>query len=369
MDVELDRARGQIASEIQLMAYELVDELVFDWHQEPVFDRTTPVVLAEVTVPVGLGTGIATLLENHIAAVLIDNPETNVQLVHCPQCTAVIVHSGPEGTLVSRGYDSPDVLAELGSRSNKHALFIDIEAEGADLVLRARLTGLTPDLPIVWSRSLATSVSTPVMLRASDSLKSSADARQEYMDILRSRGPLFLTVRLNVRTFAQPDNSDGVPPPPFLWLQAGVDLGATQARRWTSTLVVGASHVPIAYSGLMAEARVSRLLTGRSRSLTQPDLYLFFGTSLMTVWGLSAASFQDDIPDVDGALATLLERDPRTTLGTLHLGLDLRVGQRIGMTVFIETLPGRGSSQNLGTFVKVPGLSLHTIGTEVSLWF
>ena len=148
LSAEVERVRAQVADEIQLYAYDLIDELVYQWIQEPVFDRPTDVVLAGVSVPVGLGTGMQALVENHLNAVLLENPATQVTLVHCPSCTAVVVHSGPEATTVTRGVDSPATLQTLGT-TGRHALFIDVEAEGAFLVLRARITRLTPELSLI----------------------------------------------------------------------------------------------------------------------------------------------------------------------------------------------------------------------------
>ncbi len=90
---QLERVRAQIADQVHLAAYDLLDELVYGWTLDPMFESPTPVVLAELTVPVGLGTGLQAQLENHLTAVLLANPTTGVQLSHCPQCTAVVVHS------------------------------------------------------------------------------------------------------------------------------------------------------------------------------------------------------------------------------------------------------------------------------------
>ena len=366
---ELDRVRSLVANQVQLAAYDLVDELVYGWTQEPPFENTTPVVLAGVTVPVGLGTGMQALLENHISGVVTLNPTTNVQLVHCPQCTAVVVHSGPEGTVISRGMDDPTVLAELGAGTGKHALFIDVEAEGAFLVLRARLTRLTPDLPIVWSHTLSTSSSTPALLREPTDLKSSAEAREEYLDALHDRGPLTIPVRLAARSYARPDGQFGVAPPPFLWLQSGVELGSNDARAWTSSLLVGFSFIPQAYQGLMGQARVSRLLTGRVRSHTRPDLYAFMGGAVMTVWGPSTAPFREEVLTADEIITALTGEGPRTTFGTYQVGIELRMGNRIGMSGFLETIPSLRRSNNLGEYLRFAGIGFQTFGTEVTVCF
>jgi hypothetical protein len=367
--LELERVRGQIANQIQLAAYDLVDELVYGWVNEPPFGTTTPVVLAGVTVPVGLGTGMQALVENHVAAALTRNPTTNVQLVHCPSCTAVVVHSGPEGTVVSRGVDNPDVLEALGDQSGKHALFIDVEAEGAWLVLRARMTRLTPDLPIVWSHTLATSASTPALLRQPDDLKSAADARQEYLDALHDRGPLAIPVRFVVRSYATPWNQGATAAPPFLWVQTGLEMGTTDAGAWTSSLILGYSIIPQAYQGLMGQARINRLISGRVRSHTHPDLYLFLGGAVMSVWGPATGPFRNDKLTADELITSLDEDDPRSTFAVLHFGLDLRLGNRVGLSSFLETIPSLNNSPNFGEYIYIGNLSFQSIGTEVAFWF
>ena len=366
---QLDRLRAEVAGEVQLVAYDLVDELVYGWIQDPVFSEPTSVVLAGVTVPVGLGTGLQALLENHITGLLTQNPSTQVQLVHCPSCTAVVIHSGPEGTVLSRGIDNPEVLGAFGESTGKHALYIDIEAEGAWLVLRARITRLTPDRPIVWSHTLATSASAPALLRQSTDLKSAEDARDEYLKALRGRGSLTVPLRFAVRTYARPEDDQGIGAPPFLWLQSGVELSATDARAWTSSLLVGYSVVPQAYQGLMAQARLQRLVTGRARSLTHPDLYAFVGAAVMTVWGPATAPFRERVLTADQLLVDTAQDDPRETFGAFQLGLDLRLGNRVGMSAFLETIPSLRDSPNIGVTTYLLGLPFQVLGAEVTFCF
>ena len=297
------------------------------------------------------------------------NPGTNIQLVHCPTCTAVVVHSGPEGTVISRGFDNPEVLATLGESTGRHALFIDVEAEGSWLVLRARLTRLTPDLPIVWSHTLATSANTPAMLREPSDLKSAAAAREEYLDVLQSRGAIIVPFRIGIRSYARPYDG-GIAPPPFAWLQTGVEIGTTDARLWTSSILVGYSFIPQAYQGLMLQSRVSRLITGQSRSLTRPDLYGFVGAAVISVWGPATAAFRDEELTSDEIITDLNGTDgPRTAFGAFQLGIDLRVGNRIGASTFLETMPVLRNSANLGEYVNIATIGFQSLGTEVTFWF
>ncbi len=52
---KLELLRKRVGGEIQLAAYDLIDEIAYGWVQKPVFPKPTPVVLAGVSVPVGLG--------------------------------------------------------------------------------------------------------------------------------------------------------------------------------------------------------------------------------------------------------------------------------------------------------------------------
>lgn len=366
---QLERIRAEVAGEVQLAAFDLVDELVLGWTTEPAFSQPTAVVLADVTVPVGLGTGLEALIENHLSDVLLHNPSSHVRMVHCPRCTSIVVHSGPEGTVLSRGVDQPEALAKLGEDSGKHALFIDVEAEGSWLVLRARLTQLTPELPVVWSRTLAASTSTPAMLRAADDLKTVDEAREDYLQALRGGGIVTIPLRFTVRSYERSYNQLVAGAPPFLWLQSGVELAPTDARTWTSSFLVGYSVVPQAYQGLMGQARFSRLLTGRARSLTRPDLYGFVGGAVMTVWGPSAASFRQRTLTVDEVLTDTAGDDPRATFATLQFGADLRLGNRVALSSFLETIPSLRFSDNFGEYIWFLGLPWQTFGTEVAFCF
>ena len=135
-------------------------------------------------------------------------------------------------------------------------------------------------------------------------------------------------------------------------------------------LLVGFSFIPQAYEGLMGQARINRLISGKVRSLTRPDLYLFVGAAAITTWGPATAPFQDgQTVTADYILAVAEGEDPRSTCGTVHIGLDLRIGQRIGLSWFLESVPSFiNSNPTLGAYVTV-WLPFHSMGTEVAFCF
>lgn len=362
---QLRELRQNLANEIQLSAYNLVDEMVYGWLQKPVFDEPTSVVLAGVSVPIGLGTALQSLLENHITSVLIKNPATNVALAHCPSCTAVVVHSGPEGTIISRGIDNPKALAKLKRSSTEHALFIDVEAEGTWLVLRARITRLDPDLPIVWARTISAQASAPSMLRQADDIKSVEEARDEYLDALNDRWPVNVPIRLSVRLYSAGDQSPIATPPPYLWIQAGAELHFSQARAWTASFLLGYGWVPSEFDGFMGEVRLNRLLTGTSRSFVSPDLYAFVGVSVFATSGTAAQIFQRNQRSTEDQIAFENDDTPTQVFAAVHAGLELRIGNRLGAAVVIEALPAHYGSDALGTYLGF----IHSIGTELAVWF
>src|SRR5688500_18378594 len=50
---QVETLRAEVAGQLQLQAYDLLDELVFAWLKDPPFALQTSLVLADVSVPVG----------------------------------------------------------------------------------------------------------------------------------------------------------------------------------------------------------------------------------------------------------------------------------------------------------------------------
>lgn len=370
---KVERLRAELTNQIQLQAYDLLDELVFAWTEAPPFDSLTPVILADVTVPVAFGSGLEALIETHMAQLLIKNANSNVQLSHCPACHALLVHSGESGTVISRGVDQPKALKKLrGEGGAEHALFIDFEAEGTALVLRARITRLSEDLPIVYARTLSSRTSSAPLLRKPDRLVSAEQARNDYEELLAGRGPLAIPVRLTLSAFAPNTDSALQVPIPIPWIQAGGELALGSARAWTASLIVGATFLPEIQTGLMLQGRIYRLISGNSFSLTRPNFYVFWGTALAVIQGPTAAVLDPEpsgnpIVDLLGTFATY---------PSVQTGIEFRLNNRIGASFFVESMPTLWTAENVGnwmdqlnTGIDFSFLQVNSLGVEVTFAF
>jgi len=367
---QVETLRKQMTNQIQLQANELLDQLVYDWKKTPAFPAATAVVLADVTAPTGFGSGFEALLENHIAQLLIQNPDTNITLAHCPSCRALTVHSEKSGTIISRGIDDPASLLKISaSFKSKYALFLDFEAEGTALVLRARMTQLSDELPIVFARTLSTKTSSAPLLREPDALLDAKTVREDYVNTLKERGRLAFPIRLAVSSFAPPDGGV-VSVPPFYWISAGVEMALTNARAWKGSLSVGGNYIPVTYSGFLIQARASRLLSGRATSITRPNVYGFIGVSLGTIFGPTALAMGDEVPSVTQVLAIANGLNSSfINYPTFQSGLEVKVGNRLGIALTAENAITLDSSPQIGRFVNFGIFRVNAIGGEVSFTF
>ena len=44
-------------------------------------------------------------------------------------------------------------------------------------------------------------------------------------------------------------------------------------------------------------------------------------------------------------------------------------GNRIGASMFLETMPALANSANLGTYLRIGSINFQSLGTEVAFWF
>ena len=200
---QIEALRGQVAAQIQLQAYDLLDELVFGWNQQPVFAVETPWCSPTSACRWAWAPGCRRSSRTTWWRSWRRTP--------APTCSSCIARPAcrwwstrePRGPSSRAGWTSRRRCRRPGPLStSRHALFLDFEAEGAALVLRARITSLEPALPIVYAKTLSTTTASPALLRSGAHLKSAAEARQEYLEALERRGAYQVPIEMGVRTYA-----------------------------------------------------------------------------------------------------------------------------------------------------------------------
>ncbi len=370
---QAEALRRTMGNDLHLRGRDLLDELVYGWTKSAPFSVETPVIVGDVTVPFGFGSGLEALLENHLTGLVLKHPESKLRLAYCPSCAQLVVHSDKDGTVISRGVDQPAVLARLAKEAGaSHALFLDFEAEGSALVLRATLTALDATRTIVWTRTLSSSTASGALLRAGDTLKSAEEAKAEYLDALKQRGPISIPLKLSLLFFARPSpdtGTGGIPAPVIVWLQSGAELAINHARDWTGTILIGGTFVPLLYNGLMLEARLQRLVSGAATSLTHPNLSVFVSGAVSTLNGPAALLLRDEVPTLPDLLAATGTVAQSTTWPTIGAGVDLRIGHRLGATFSLQSTPSLGGAPGVGRFLDFALIQVHAVTTEVTLWF
>ena len=222
---QLATLRSTLTNQLHLQAYELIDEMVYEWKERPLFEQPTEVVVASVNAPIGYGAGLMTLLENHLYAVILET-KTPISTWSSAQPAPIWwCIPGSEATVISRGIDQPRTLSRILPRLPAYALHLDLEAEGAALVLRARLTKLDQGQRIHWARAYTPTVGSTALLRSNQRLISAEEARQEYLDLLRGDEVIMIPFRLGLHSFASGENNT-INPPLFM-LQTGIELSPT----------------------------------------------------------------------------------------------------------------------------------------------
>jgi hypothetical protein len=372
---QVEALRAQMANHVHLRAMNLLDELVLAMKGAPPVHEVSSVAIADVTGPFGYGAGFEALLENHLTDLLIAHPDTRLRPVHCAACRAVAVHATAKATVIARGVDQPDLLARLGETGATHALFVDVEAEGADVVLRTQLVALSPGLPIVWARTLTSSTASDALLRSDEHLVTAREAREEYLAALRQRGRLTPIARVALLQFAPNDQElfddftgallpPALPVAPLYWVAGGAELAFTNNREWLGSIVVGGSYAPFLYTSAMVQARFARLLGSNVASLVWPNVYLVGGVSLTGLVGNEATKLRDPIGTI-----TVPNEDTMHAWPSVHVGVDVRLGQRLGAALTLEQAPTLYNRASIGAWGPAWPLQANAVGGEVNLWF
>jgi len=366
---QMDHLREQLGARLEIQAAELLDQFVFELASEPPFSSPTPVVIAMISTPIGTNHAFGVFIENHLYDVLLKNPKANLVPIHCSICMSTIVKSTPKGTVLYPAGSQLMMSEDLKTQSNvKAALYLDLEAQGTELVLRTRFTTLDGSQKIIRAKSFST-LSTPgAMLQNPGALKSTTEVRQEYIGILKDRPYFHFPFKFIYRDYKA--TNTGIVPP-FIWFELGVDGFVSLKQDWLMGFAIGLSSLDKAHTGFSVGGRLGRLLTGSARSFTRPDLYFISGITLMEIKGTDAQAFLPERPSERDRLLELSNSTPRVSFSAYKFGLELRMQNRYGLTAFIESSPTlkNQKARAVGKHFSTLGFDFQTLGVEVGVWF
>ena len=343
-----------IFMDIRLMAADLVDELVYSWSQNPPLPEHASLVLVDVAAPVGLDERFSILIENRLNDLVQQNPAIPVDLAHCAPCLRLIAKSTPSGTILSRGIDQPEVLAQLlTTMPGKQALSLDFEAAGRELVLRAQIFSLSSNQKIIWARSFTTSMSAQRSLRDPSPLISLEAARDQQRQILAGRDRLEVVSRVAIRNF-NTNKSAPVAAQPLPFFEQSLEAIPLPKRRLRAALTLGFTSIASSLSAWSVGGHMAGLLFRDTPSLVNPDLYWTFGADYVRLRGPGALPFAQSQPDVISIRS--ITSEPKASLVTYRLGLETHIKNRLGLMVFLEEIPILKGSSVVDTdkFLGIP---------------
>ncbi len=354
------RSEEVIFHDIRFMAADLIDEMVYQWLKEPPALPPTLLTLAEISAPIGVDSRFNDLVENRLYELVQKNPELKVSLIHCSACQQLVATSNSSRTIISRGIDQPEALAELLKVSpNTMGLSLFFEAREREVVLLAQVYELSPPQKLLWSKRLSTVMGTREALRETRPLVSLADARQMQNQILHGREPLKLVSRLHIHNFQSATDMGSLQP--LLFAEQSLESEILPLRQKRVGLSVGLTSIRDSFSGWTLGGRYASLMFRDTPSLIHPDLYWFAGLQYIRLQGLGAAVFAEEQIDV----AKLLKEneDPKVSLTAYQLGFEALIKHRFGLSVYVEYLPALSRSQIVAQDSFL--LPYHGIGTAM----
>jgi hypothetical protein len=342
-----DAPEEPVRVDVRLMAADLTDELVYAWQASRPTPARAQVVLAEVVAPVGLDERFNVMVENRLFELLRQNPQIELDLVHCAICTRLVAKSNPQGTLLARGIDQPEVLADLVRQyPGRLALSLAFEAEGRELVLRAELFELAGAQRIVWAKTFSTSLAARRTLQEATPLVSLEAARAEQQKLIARQDPLEASTRVVVRTYNTADDAP-IAAAPLPFAEFSFEATPLPARRLRAGFTIGATSIKDSLEAFTVGGHLARLLLREAPSLVSPDLYLFMGMHYIRMRGPGALPFGEKQPDLDTVRG--ISHEPRASLVAYRLGLETHVKFRLGALAFLEYSPQLKNSESINT--------------------
>ncbi len=356
-----ERTRAAQAMQLHLMAADLLDELVYQWtRQAPLPGAPQKVVLMRLSTPLGLNQQLSSFLENHFYNLLLKNPQTGLVMTYCGSCLELTSYSSSRQTLLAQGAAIPEIL-EIAKQEAPYGLYLDLEASGSELHLRAYLTDFAQN-QIVATKSLVTNSSHPPLLRVAKRLSSVEDTRQEYIEILQGRRRWHLLAGLRANILKT--TSSNITALPFVWGQVGVEAMSDAARKWMADFQLGFASLPGEYNAQQVSSRIYRLWDHETIDLIAPNIFGFIGFGYWNIDGNSALFFENNdalSPGVIAARSLLKESRPRSQNVSLTLGLEVRLTELFRFGLFAESFLNQDSNKNFTDTIDSYGIDFGVI--------
>ena len=348
-----------IILDIRLMGADLIDDMVFSWKQSAPVRGLTGIFLAEINAPVGLDDRFGLLVENRLYELFRQNADLPVYLVHCSVCQKLIAKSTPQGTIISRGIDQPEILQELLKTSTEHlALSLSFEAEERELVLRAHLFELTGEQRVVWASTYSTSASARRILRDASPLISLESARDQQRSLLSGRDNIELTSRLTFSQF-NPKSGSTAKILPLPLFEQSIEAVPFPSRDLRMAVTLGFTSIKDSLQGYSAGGHIAKLLMRKTPHIALPDYYFFVGGQYLRLHGPDAVQFA---PNTVDALQQLnIKAEPRASVVIWRMGLEVHVKNRLGLMAFMGYAPVL-DGQAFVEQSKLIGIPYHLIG-------
>lgn len=344
-------ARGDdeepVRLDLRLMASDLVDEVVYSWLKTPPFASATPLIVAEITAPIGIDHRFDETIENHLFDLLRANPSLPLTLVHCSSCRQWFTVTTPEKTVIGRALDraeGPDVLRDL---PHAHALSLHFDVVGNDLILWAEIFEIAPPRKIVWAKRLSHSTSTRPLLQEPGHLVSIEQAREEQRQLLKGHDTLQAVTRFPIRNYLANATGRGAEIPPLIFLEQSFEAILLPRRNQRVGLSLGLTSLRGSLEGWSFGAHYLALLGRREPSLIHPDLYLRTGVTYLRLEGPGSLVFSQNQLDI--ARLANNQEEPRASLTAWQIGLEAHIKYRFGLAVFVEYVPALNESQIIRT--------------------
>ena len=329
-----NRARSSVAMKLHLMATDLLDELAYRFTQNPPLNQPSDVMVMNIVNPMGLNASFGSFLENHLFRLLIHNPSTHMVPVHCPACNVTTAYSTPEGTIIAKGADIPQVSGQQVNA--KYALYLDFSIERSHLVLRSRIVALDGRRQIIHAETLSTDSSSPPSLRQPDKLVSTKQAREDYENILLRQDRAKLAFSTRITMFEFEDSEIIIPPLP--WVLVGTDIYPSERRDWYLNLSAGVASLPGEVNGAMLTSRYGTRLIPEYTNLIQPEVFGYIGFDYFELKGNMGRTMIASGKKTTGEFrSAILEEESEDKFSTtsLNLGVELQLSRMTRIGVFV----------------------------------